>query len=201
MSSIAFDIQQLYQQYFGTKPVIAAAYKNDKENIATDGKVSFPTSTNTSTTSLGSVLQEQYLGVEIWLPTRLKFENGTSFFLPYSTIRLTGSKSFIRTPLSERRGSVKELFSIDDYKITIKGFFIDKQNRVFPEADLKLLRQFFESNERCFLENALTDFFLDKTDAVVINSFELPEVEGGKKTMRPFVMQFESDSIFDLIVE
>lgn len=201
MSTIAINIEQLYKQYFGTNPTVGAAFKNDATKISESGSVTFPTATKATTTSLGSVLTEQYLGVEIWLPTRLKFENGTTFFLPYSTIRLTGSKSFIRTPLSERRGSVKELFSIDDYKITIKGFFIDKQNRVFPEADLKLLKQFFESNERCFLENALTDFYLDKTDAVVINSFELPEVEGGRKTMRPFVLQFESDSIFDLIVE
>ncbi len=201
MSTIAFDIQQLYQQYFGTKPVVGGAFKNDATPITADGSVSFPAASSKTNTVLGGVLSEQHLGVEIWLPTRLKFENGTTFFLPYSTIRLTGSKSFIRTPLSERRGSVKELFSIDDYKITIKGFFIDKQNRVFPEADLKLLKQFFESNERCFLENALTGFFLDATDAVVINSFELPEVEGGKKTMRPFVLQFESDSVFDLIVK
>lgn len=200
MSTTVFEIEQLYNQYFGTKPSIATVFKNDKEPIKADGSVSFPASKKTTTTSLGGVLSEQYLGVEIWLPTTLKFENGSTFYLPYSTIRITGSKSFIRTPLAERKGSVKELFSIDDYKITIKGFFIDKENRVFPEDSLNLLRTFFESNERCFLQNALTDLFMDKTDAVVIHSFELPEVEGGRKHVRPFIMQLESDSVFELIV-
>jgi hypothetical protein len=41
---------------------------------------------------------------------------------------------------------------------------------------------------------------LGKEVKVVMESFELPEVEGGRKHVRPFNIQLESDSVFTLEV-
>lgn len=146
----------------------------------------------------GSPLSKQLFGVEIWLPTTLQTRAGDRWDLPYSVISIAGSSTWIETPLAERRGTVKELYSIDDYKINIKGFFIDKQRRLFPDTDLKNLKKVHEAGESLFLFNALTDIFLTLDDMVVIKSFDLPAVEGGKKSMRPFTMSLDSDSIFTL---
>ena len=38
------------------------------------------------------------------------------------TVAVNLSKQIIKTVVSERKGSIKEQFSVDDYKFTIKGF-------------------------------------------------------------------------------
>jgi len=92
------------------------------------------------------------------------------------------------------------LYSTDDYSISLKGFFIDDKNRIWPEEELTAFKRLFELQTAVVLENALTNVFLEKGQKVVIESFELPEVEGGRKHVRPFSIELESDSIFTLEV-
>lgn len=204
MSSLIVDIERLYQRTFGSKPykVGESTFKDAQEpgyklNGQNDVQVYAPD---------GSLLQTTFMGIEIWLPTRMRnlpadlFENG-ELFMPFTVVRITGSSDIIRTPLLERRGKVKELYSIDDYKISIKGFLIDS-DRVFPYDELKALKKLHEMGTAFSLDNALTNVFLvneeTEPDKVVITGFDLPEVEGGRKHIRPFSMSLESDSIFTL---
>jgi Domain of unknown function (DUF6046) len=203
MSSLIVDIENLYQRTFGSRP-----YKIDGLSpINNAGQpYSIPAKTQSEAYSKnGSLLETKYFGVEIWLPVKFrdldvdKFSTGV-LELPYSVVRITGSSNWVKTPLSERRGSVKELYSIDDYKITIKGFFIDR-DRVWPEDDLFSLKKIHEAGKSFSIDNALTNVFLNADDKVVMSSFELPEIEGGRKHVRPYVLQLESDSIFTLELE
>ena len=216
MSTIAYELEQLYLSVFGSKPHIAkqggglhldGMFKTPSSNPSTGDKggiASVPFNTDLyqdkpEVSVNGSLYKEQFLGVEIWLPTRLILGQKT-LYLPYSAISVTATSSWIKTGMAERKGSVKELFSIDDYKISIKGFFIDKANRLFPASDIQLLKDFHEAGQPLQLQNALSDIFLSKDDRVVIESFNLPEVMGGKKSMRPFAISLESDSVFTLEV-
>lgn len=202
MSSILFDLNQLYQRTFGSKPYVvgpapqapqpgdpfAINEKYDRKYLTDEG---------------GNTLRETLLGKEIWLPTILAdlppaLFSSTAIKLPYSTIRVTATSTIIRTPLVERRGTVKELYSIDDYKITLKGFFIDLERRQWPYEDLVALKKTHEMGQAFGLDNAVSNVFLNATDKVVITGFELPEVEGGRKHMRPFIINLESDSVFEL---
>lgn len=207
MSSIIIDIDRLFQQQFGTKPHIV---KIPGENNS--GEIYKINTTNT-TNLTSDYLTKDSKGVEIWLPVYFGGlpadvgDNG-DLFLPYTVVRITGSSTIIRTPLAERRGSVKELYNVDDYKINIKGFFIDKDKRLLPEKDLQALKRIHESGQAFTLYNKLTDIFLtDKSltaieqQRVVITGFDLPEVEGGRKYVRPFSMTLESDCVFTLEVE
>ena len=65
--------------------------------------------------------------------------------LPYPVISISSRKTIIETPLTERRGTVKELVNIQDYEITIKGFLITGANE-FPESDVTTLRNIYEQN-------------------------------------------------------
>lgn len=189
MSALTFDIDQLYENTFGTKPF--------RINGSGPG--------NKFTQGSGSTLTEIYSNKEIWLPTRFMglnkdhYKSG-EFFLPYSVIKISGKKTIVKTAMAERQGTVKELYSTDDYSISLKGFFIDDKNRLWPEEDLKAFKRLFELQTAVELDNALTDVFLGSDQKVVIESFELPEVEGGRKHVRPFNIQLESDSIFTLEV-
>ena len=214
MSSIPTELQQLYQRYFGSRPVVVVPPPSTPVNdvtIATSKTPSgYPVLSNK-----GAVLAEQYLNVEIWLPITLKAlpttisnaRNGNAgeWYLPYATVNISGSAGWIETPLPQRKGTVKEFFSIDDYEIDIKGFFIDKQNRSFPETEVGYLKTLYETGSTFKIDNAATNIFLedptlppDQQYRVIIKKFDLPAVTGGRKSMRPFSMQLASDDIFTL---
>lgn len=201
MAQIQFELENLYQRQFGTKPklpqevapALTGGYKINGDN----SKYLF--------TAQGSNLKTDYLGQEIWLPVKLfhldfaKFK-ATELLLPYAVVKISGRKSTIKTPLSERGGNVIEEYSIDSYDIHITGFLIDK-NRVFPTEELKNLKNLFVGAS-IKLDNALTNEFLaDGGYGVYVDAFDLPEVEGGRKHVRPFAMKLTSDNIFTLELE
>jgi hypothetical protein len=188
MSFLLNDIELLYRNTFGGKPYRINGQKEEVSQLS------------------GSALTADYLGKEIWLP--VKFVNlnkaifgATEVLLPYSVIKMSAKKTIVKTPLVERKGTVKELYSIDDFNISLKGFVIDEENRIWPEQELTILKKLFDLNEAIEFDNALSNIFLDKDTRVVIENLELPEVEGGRKHIRPFSLTLESDSVFTLELE
>ena len=212
MSTIAFELQQLYQQTFGTKPVIGKVQYNTAD-VGGLFKVLAKTEEVVYTETGAPLTAKDIRGTEIWLPVyffNLPADIGDNgrLFLPYCVVRISGTSTVIRTPLAERIGSAKEQYNVDDYKISLKGFFIDKENRVFPEKDLKALKKIHEMGKAFSIWNAATDIFLSnpaegdlEQQQVIMTAFDLPEVEGGRKHVRPFTMTLESDNIFTLEVE
>ena len=91
----------------------------------------------TPTGNYGSYYDTDSEGREVFMPVTLGDQ-----FLPYVWLNIKASKNIIETPLTERRGSVKELISIDDYRIGIKGFVIGHDG-AFPEKDVENLRKLF----------------------------------------------------------
>lgn len=215
MGSLIVDLENLYRQTFGSKPYKVSSGDSVKVPVSApyllDPKIVEQTSSLT-----GSVLSESFLGTDIWLPIKLRGLNealrnssittdnpfvnvtGDYVYFPYCTVRIIGRKNIVKTPLSQRRGTVKELYNIDDYQITIRGFLIDVVNRTWPEKYLKALHELFEAGQTFHLDNALTNIFLLSSDQVAVDSFDLPEVQGGRKHVRPFVLNLLSDSIFSL---
>lgn len=188
MSSITYDLDQLYSRTFGSKPYRVLESQADVSQLS------------------GSALTADHFGKLIWLP--IKFVNlnadifgATELLLPYCVISMTAKKTIVKTPMVERKGTVKELYSADDYQISIKGFVIDDTQRTFPEKELTILRKLYDLQEAIQLDNALSNIFLDKDTRVVIEGLNLPEVEGGKKHIRPFSFSLESDAIFILEIE
>ena len=154
-----------------------------------------------NSTRFDSQLREEIMGREVFLPIRLNGVDGMSITCPCATIRVQGSKNVIRTAVSERIGTVKEMFQVGDYIFTIKGVLIAPTGKAFPDDDIYTLRQLFESTEHVLLRNALSDMFLDTTRYVCITDLEFPEVQGKSLKMRPFQLTCESDYINSLIIE
>lgn len=95
---------------------------------------------------------------------------GKAYFMPIRlggvllpnepTITITPSKNILKTKLtgSTRKGTVKELTSIEDYDITIRGIAINlKSKLVYPEDEVKALHDLFLRNESLEIECALTN--------------------------------------------
>lgn len=204
---VIIDIINLFQKQFGVKPYVVEGIS---DNIEDSNNFHLSESTSIKEkefTSKGSLLKEQYNGIEIMLPIRIFDGQTLLMYMPYCVIAISGGKTIIRTQVSERQGSVKEQFNTDDYKITIKGFLIGS-DRKFPEDELYKLRTLYETKKAVTIDNALTNIFLsnpqlpyDEQRRVVVTGFDIPDVSGGREHVRPFTMSLESDTVFTLELE
>lgn len=82
----------------------------------------------------------------------------------------------VKTQLSERKGSVKEVFAVDDYTIDINGVLIGHDG-VLPCSQVQWLRDMYESKNRIDLHNALTAYFLQEQKNVVITALNFYDQE------------------------
>ena len=169
------DLKNLYNTYF-QKPYFVE-----------------PRTEPTGFTNYGLPVKEQLLGREVFLPITFKC-NGVQMTIACATIRVTGKKTIIKTVVAERKGTVKEQFSIGDYEFTIKGVLIGEGENL-PDTKMLFLKDIFESTKPVELHNAIADFFLDSSLYVAIESLEFPEVEGQALRHRPFTLTCESDYV------
>ena len=191
MAHITTDIYSLYVTYF-QPPYSIAKYKPTPEVI--DYKP-ISQKNNSPVTTMGlSISQTNAMGIEIFMPVTLWVSDKMNIQIDCCTIRATSKKTIIRTPISERLGEVKEQFNVDDYQFTIKGVLIGS-NRGFPDHDILMLKNIFESQKPVELRNAKAELLMQKTNRVAIESLEFPEVEGKTQRHCPFQLVCESDYI------
>ena len=142
---------------------------------------------------LGSVLRKKDAqGRWYFMPVEL---NGIE--IPNAVISIRGKKTIVETPMVGRKGTVKELISVDDYEIKIAGVALDND---FPDRQISELNELYNVNESITLKCALTDIFLDEEDKVVIKSMDFAEMRGCE-TAQVFTMELVTDRSFELIVE
>ena len=122
---------------------------------------------------------------------------GTEYEMPNAVISIRGKKSIVETAMVGRKGTVKELISVDDYEIRIAGVCLDVD---FPDQQINALNELYNINESVTLKCALTDIFLDEEDKVVIKSIDFAEMKGCE-TAQVFTMELVTDRSFELILE
>lgn len=149
------------------------------------------------TSNLGAKLRKKDAkGRMYFLPVVLEHK-GTKYEMPNASIGFQGKKRIVETPMVGRKGTVKELVSIDDYEITIAGVCLDQD---FPEDALQELAGLYEVNESVTLKCALTDIFLSEDDKVVLRSIDIP-AEKGTDVAQRFTIKLVTDKSFELIVD
>lgn len=183
---INIDLINLYKSYFQAPYFVSPQFAN----WGADG--------GTQTTKTGSVISyKSVTGKTYFLKSSLS--SADDFLeIECSTIRINTKKTIIKTALSERRGTVKELFAIGDYQINIKGVLIGSQHR-FPEDRVETLNRIFNSKKNVTLHNALFDILSPASGQIVLESLEFPAIEGADTWHVPFVLTAESDYIDTLI--
>ncbi|WP_306353710.1 DUF6046 domain-containing protein [Flavobacterium sp. '19STA2R22 D10 B1'] len=199
-----FDIYELYKQYYGVAKYHVLPSADDK---AISQKIAY--SLEKRETESGAIQYSSkqisfnktgLIGQDIWHPVQL-WKSGTEFIdIDICTIRINGQKTIVKTAVSERKGTVKEQFAIDDYKFTIKGFLVGK-NQTIPEKEISLLKDFYESSDPILLYGGYPELFLDESCRVVIDNLEFPDVQGKAYWIRPFNFTCESDFITDIIIQ
>ncbi len=217
MADISFSLSDLFQQTFGYKTQAFDPDFSSGENEMLH--------TRQGQGSFGSPLYaEDAFGMEYFMPVTITYPdttalpetpNGIPFSagtetltilkkwnLPYPVVSINSRKTVIETPLTERRGTVKEMVNIQDYEIIVKGFIVGKPNS-FPEEDLVTLRTVYEQNTPVAIRCPITDIFLlrpgrNGSDQVVITDLRFPSLTG-VKNVRPYELRMISDEPFNLI--
>jgi hypothetical protein len=225
MAGITFDIGAAFEQAFGYK-----THAFDPKPTLIKGNGGIGSLSRTEFGAHGSeYYTDDALGNEYYMPVKLTYDgesgqvqNGAladitgsgsgstgagagvlkDWYLPYQIVSISSRKTIVETPLTERRGTVKELISIQDYEITIKGFIVGAGNE-FPESDVTLLRTIYEQNTAISIQCPLTDIFLLRpdrsgSDQVVIRELRFPSMPG-VKNVRPYELHMISDAPFNLI--
>lgn len=141
-----------------------------------------------------------------------KVQNGLWYFMPVTfthkgkkwefneaVVSITGKKNIVETPMVGRKGSVKELISIDDFEIKLVGV-LENESGDYPEQEMQDLVTLWEKNEAIKMSCALTDYFLKDDDSVVIKTIDPITVEG-QEDIQAFNMTLVSDSPFELEIK
>lgn len=133
-------------------------------------------------------------------PFKLKFENEPEgFLLPIDPIvSVSGGNKIVRRYIqSAKKGSVKEFFAIDDYRITVAGLLCSDANATVEEY-AKRLKTYLESSEslqvQCTLLNEVFEIF-----SIVVESYEFPFTTG--EEYQQFSFTAYSDESLELFVE
>ncbi len=119
-------------------------------------------------------------------------------------ITLNGENTIIRRNVAKAgaspnvRGTVKEWWSQEDYKITINGFLYNKDSDyTYPETDVEKLRAYCEAREALKVECELFRIF--GIVSMVIESYELPFTKGENR--QEFSITAYSDDLFKLLID
>lgn len=156
-----------------------------------------PAPNERESSNLGSTLRKRDAnGRWYFMPVVLVYK-GKEYEMPNSLISIRGKKNIVSTPMVGRKGTVKELISMDDYEISIQGVALDTD---WPDDQLAAIKEIYSVNESVQLKCALTDIFMDEEDMVVIKSIDIPEMRGIEHA-QTYSLNLETDRSFELIME
>jgi hypothetical protein len=128
------------------------------------------------------------LGVPLFMPCTL---DGVK--LPNEPmIEISGAKNIVRTTIDGNDGTFKEMYSVDDYKITIRGICIQEDgSNNYPEEQVRQLHQLFMKRKELIIVNKLATLFNVKYIALL--DLQLPAIEG-LTGAQPYIFSALSDT-------
>lgn len=140
----------------------------------------------------GEYYRKDFYGRSYFMPVKL---GGLDLWLPVVGIAM---RNIIEeTMMVERRGSVKELITLEDVVIIVRGI-IKRPDGSYPDWEIMELRDLREQRKALRLECALTDIFLNcGADNVVIRNLVLPPRPGFQGSVA-YELELVSDQEFTL---
>jgi hypothetical protein len=146
----------------------------------------------------------EYLGSLHQDALRMRLASGSEWFtFPLDpVISVSGGNKIVRRealkvdPAVIRRGTVKEVWSQEDYEVNISGLFKSGDGEALPETYLRELRALCEARETIEVESALFSIF--GITRLAITEYSLPFTNGLEN--QQFVIKAFSDEAFELLI-
>ncbi|MCE7990445.1 MAG: hypothetical protein HEP71_00640 [Roseivirga sp.] len=139
---------------------------------------------------------KSYLGTPLVMPVMLE-----DYQLPNEPIiTVTGNKKIVKTALTgvnregevQRRGSVKELISVNDYTIKITGVIVNEQNfGEYPRNEVVQLRNLYEARKALKIRSLITDVF--GITHIAISNISVPGQPGMHNNQRYEITGFSDE--------
>jgi hypothetical protein len=139
------------------------------------------------------------LGTPIFLPCTLKFEDENDPLElelqgePMIVFRM--NKTIIKTAIDGKQGTFKELYSQDDYGITLRGFLFNNEANEYPEQAVRDFRTILEKQKHIKIINALARIF--GVTYIAVENAEVTCVEGAQNYVA-YQINALSDQLFDI---
>lgn len=192
-----FDITKMLTSVIGLKGLYYPGVRPQANTLARSEDFSIaPTGASPKLyTAGGSPLRREdpeVLGSYFFMPVTIG-----GIEIPNAVISISGRKTIVETPLVGRRGSIKELISVDDYQIEVTGVLIGSDADSYPEDQVESLRDLWRRDESVVLISALSDLILEQTDKIVLKSIDFPAV-GAYENAQIVKLSAVSDQPFEL---
>lgn len=123
------------------------------------------------------------------------------FMLPAATlVDFSRAKIIAKTPVLGANGSVKELYSFDDWKIRVRGVCLDDSTRAVAKTAVEQKQELLKWEQVCGSIEVIGALFFEKNiKALTINSVNFQQLEA-KPNIIPFEFECESDERLELIL-
>lgn len=152
--------------------------------------------------------QEEAMGNLYQCPLRLKLKSEPEsewWTLPFDPVMsVSGGNNIVRSNVlkqdnsnNERRGTIKEVWSQDDYTIQIAGLFMGKNDDDIPMDELGKLRNICEARQVIEVECDLLEIF--NIHYIATEKFEFAHTNGRQN--QQFSITAYSDDDFSLLVK
>lgn len=145
------------------------------------------------------------IGETCWqVPVRLRLdsepEKDGGLLLPLDPLVSVSGRNVITrryVSKSQKRGSIKERWSQDDWEITIAGLITDDDNAT-TAAYMAELRRYCEARESIHITCDLLNNYFDVT-RIAIETYDFPFTKGIEN--QQFTIKAYSDDLYDLLIE
>lgn len=111
-------------------------------------------------------------------------------------INVTQENVIVKTPLTGRRGTVKEYIQASDYKFDITGSLISDIRNAFPIEDLRVFLDIMKTTDVLHIQNIFMHTFL-QGDNVVMESYSIDQQSQKYVNIIDFKISLVSDEEFN----
>lgn len=138
--------------------------------------------------------------VAMVLPLSFKIPKGQWWLFPIEPlISITGRNVIVKRNVSksEKRGTIKERWAEDDFKITIEGKLEHEDLNTYPSNYLTELHEILKNKNAIRVKNEL--FALLGIHQIVVESYSFPFSKG--ENVQNFIIEAYSDDLYELFID
>lgn len=155
-----------------------------------------------SDAELVSLIRNNALGYPMIMPLEIELpDSGDMWLLPWEPVITLKGKNVItrrRAAKSEKRGTIKEHWTQDDYEINIQGMLMDYfDEHRYPREDVEKLRKIGEAKKDLQVNCVLLEIF--GISRIVIEDFDIPFTKG--ENTQGYTLKAYSDDLFELLID
>lgn len=145
-----------------------------------------------------------YKGADYTRPVRniLVFETNdksVKIYIYDVKVDVTFENTIVKTPVTKRRGTIKEYISAKDYTFNLTGSLISDSQYGFPIAELQEIVKLFETEENFSVSNVFMNQF--NVTKVVLEGATIPQSSAKYVNTIPFTIRLLSDEDYQLTIE